>query len=471
MSLTNESSNRSFRGMSSSYSSNSRNIFSRPTVIDNTTIDYNLVVRKQFTVGERPEKDMNHTNYDDEMDPFTFQATLFPNMADFVDANIVQGDKLESDRLNATYWSDLGQDTFDNWGYFFIYDVAGGKYYFPLLKPINQFDGMIVSQTFYPGFGEFSFTISHGWLERGIFLMNISCSNQTFQFKFGTYGNFGSDGQEVTSNLTTLYDTNPIKTLYYHHLDNQDDQDEGEENETGLYSYFVPYNTADNATIPYTALYTDEGDVNSTITKTITNGIRIFYSKENDVKDFVINYLLTEGTDLSSSDINGNITSQGNILAYGSITSDNNVIAGQNILSQRDVLSARNIIANGFLLQRTTIEYLNDSDYTVPPALLPNTHFMSQATTGDKYFRLPSSTQLFNVIENAVSGSSFRFTINNINNSHKWFLDLEYTDLNAINLLSTEVNAGCIATFCVILLIGEGYDGILLQESYSISPL
>ena len=227
MSKTNEGANASFRGMSRPYplyAVKNTSVFRNVRVTDRTQVDNYLLVKRGAIVGGEVTKDMDNENYTEEFDPFNLQEVLFPGMADFIDENIVLGDKNEGDRLIASYWNDLGNDVFDDWGYFFLYDVEGGKYYFPLLNPQNLSDGIITTQNFNNVFDEgLNFTISHGWRAKGIFMMNISCSNAEFIFRFGAYGNFGSDGDENDYDVSTEYTYDGVtQTLFYHHHAEED---------------------------------------------------------------------------------------------------------------------------------------------------------------------------------------------------------------------------------------------------------
>ena len=449
MSIMNEGANRSFRGMSSAYSlypQKIKNIFTNVRVTGITRVDNNLLVKKALLVGGVVEKDMDHDNHDAEFDPFNLQDILFPGMADFSDENILQGDKSEGDRKIATYWNDLGNDVFDDWGYFFIYAVDQGKYYFPLLNPMNLADGEITEQTFETGFGELTFTIRHGWRERGIFMMDVSCSDSDFEFRFGAYGNFGSDGDENDYDMTATY--SDTKTLYYHHHAELGDDEEV------LYSYFIPYNDAENATKPYESLYSPEDtDDNSLITKVLTGGVKIFFAKENDVKDWVI----TEITDGDLNVGNGDIEAEGNITAQGNMICENNLYCDGTIL------------ARGMNLGRTNIVYMEDEDYNVPAYLFPNAHFISRPNTDDRYFRMPPSEQLVSAIPNCRPGTSFRFTINNNDNNveggYAWNFDFESTDISPVSVKNTTIPPGAIVTYCVVITDGEGPSGYLLQES------
>ena len=91
----------------------------------------NILSDDGFTIGKTVKKDMD------------YQSSFFPDMNDFINSNIVVGDKSGGDRLNASYWDDLGHDVFDDWGFFYIYDIESQKYYFPLFNPQNQSDGII----------------------------------------------------------------------------------------------------------------------------------------------------------------------------------------------------------------------------------------------------------------------------------------------------------------------------------------
>lgn len=233
----------------------------------------------EMVVGAEPEKDMDNENYTNELDPFDYQAEFFPGMADFVDENIVQGDKAEEDRMIASYWDDLGNDVFDDWGYFFLYDPASGKYYFPLLSPQNQEDGILSTQTFV-AFGR-TFTITHGWAAMGIFKLDISVAD-TLPFRFGAYGNMGSDGDEEKRSLIYLTTIDGLVRPIYYHLD----KERGDSEEI-LYSYFIPKSLSQNTSQPYRVKYND--DDMAMVTKELTSGLLVYFVKGVDTKVWVAN--------------------------------------------------------------------------------------------------------------------------------------------------------------------------------------
>ncbi len=162
-----------------------------------------------------------------------------------------------------------------------VYDVDSGKYYFPLIDPQNQADGVITTQTF-NAFGR-TFTIKQGYPVQGIFKFDISV-NDTKKFRFGAYGNMGSDRYEVIENLTYPY-TFSSTNLTLHYMKHQQD---GDNNEI-LYSYFIPKNVSQNSAITY--VYNNDEDRDSLISNEITNGLLVYFSKKNDVKEWVVNDL------------------------------------------------------------------------------------------------------------------------------------------------------------------------------------
>lgn len=130
--------NYSFRGLSRSlqtYSSrnallNHLKVKGESEFDDNVILKSNFYIRSSllqskntitddgFIIGGIVNKDMTNDEYTIEFDPNSFQSEFFPGMADFIDSNIVAGDKSSEDRLIASYWEDLRNDVFDDWGVF-----------------------------------------------------------------------------------------------------------------------------------------------------------------------------------------------------------------------------------------------------------------------------------------------------------------------------------------------------------------
>jgi hypothetical protein len=235
-----------------------------------------------FTIGENIDKDMDNTEYTSEFDP-QYYPQYFPGMSAFIDENIVAGDKTEEYRRIASYWDDWADDVFDDWGFFYLYDVESGKYYFPLFNPQNEDDGVLTTQTF-NAFGS-TFTITHGYPVQGIFKFDILVDNNK-PFKFGAYGDMGSDGDEVITHLTHSYVKNSTNlTLYY-----VKQEEEGDNYEI-IYSYFIPRKVSQNGTRTYDFYQEYDDDENSLMSKTVTNGLIVYFSKTNDVKEWVANDL------------------------------------------------------------------------------------------------------------------------------------------------------------------------------------
>lgn len=250
-------------------------IYSKNNITDGGFTIGNIVDK---TIGE-DNRGMANAGYSSIVNPNNYPQ-FFPDMAPFIEENIVSGDKGES-TLDASFWHDLGNDIFDSWGFFYLYDVNSGKYYFPLINPQNDVDGAFAIQTF-NAFGR-TFTIKHGWAVQGIFKFDISVAD-SLPFRFGAYGNMGSDGNQVTASLTQNYSIGGQNLTLYYHRDAEDGDDE-----EILYSYWIPKKTTENSSQTYNVYYDDE-DM-SMLSNTVTNGLIVYFAKTNDVKDWVINDL------------------------------------------------------------------------------------------------------------------------------------------------------------------------------------
>jgi hypothetical protein len=235
-----------------------------------------------FTIGEYIDKDMYDVDYTEELDPIEYPQYL-PYMSEFSDNNILQGDKSSNDRTNASTWGDWGDDIFDGWGYFYLYDVQSGKYYFPLFNPQNTDDGIINTQNFNV-FGR-TFIIKHGYPVQGIFKFEIFAQDNK-PFRFGAYGNMGYDSHGSTDDLSYNYSIGSTNLkLYYGYT-----QDNNHVPTERLFSYFIPKNVADNQIKTYD-MYKDGTDM-FIVSKPVTNGLIVYFSKSYDVNEWVTNDLL-----------------------------------------------------------------------------------------------------------------------------------------------------------------------------------
>ncbi len=192
------------------------------------------------------------------------------------------GTAIEEQEILTWSWHDWGDDIFDNWGNFYIFDVATKRYFFPNFDTSVVEDGELTTQTF-EAFGR-SYTITHGFVAQGIFKFDVSCSDDS-EFIFGGYGDMGSDDDTINTNLTQEYTLQgQTFTLYYNrNIEAEDDVER-------FFSYFVPYNPRLNTSKTYSDFLTNDDEL-SLFSVPVKHGITVYFSKKNDVKDWVINDL------------------------------------------------------------------------------------------------------------------------------------------------------------------------------------
>lgn len=230
-----------------------------------------------FTVGASITKDMNAT------------SSLVSVPAAILGDYIYPGPTVPP-TSSLQRWSDWQGDIFDGWGFFYLYDISSSKYYIPLLNPVNQSDGTISTQT-YTAFGNRLFTIKHGYPVQGIFKFDISV-NDDKEFVFGAYGDMGSDGTTQNTNLSSSYSIGSDNfTLYYNR------NTDGGATER-FYTYVIPYETDKNKSIiTYTKQNSGPGvqsaalEVYSFYSKNVKRGLLVYFSKTNDVRNWVVNDL------------------------------------------------------------------------------------------------------------------------------------------------------------------------------------
>lgn len=219
-----------------------------------------------LTTGSLITKDMTINSLG-----FTWPSGVFPSGS------------ISSTRTGSA-WPDWGDDIFDTgWGYFYIYDTTLARYYFFTLNTVNQADGVIVSQS--NTFGSRTFTIKHGYPIQGVYRFDISV-NDSNPFIFGGYGNMGSDTSTRNSNKSASFTKDGESyTLYYNHNSQSGTPTEA------FYSYFVPYEKDKNKNVRTFTASISGADYLSIYSVSASYGINVYFSKRNDVKDWVINDL------------------------------------------------------------------------------------------------------------------------------------------------------------------------------------
>lgn len=217
-----------------------------------------------YTVGTSINKDMGVSSWN-------YNSNGTPNGQSF--------------SLNASYWSDWGGDIFDSWGYFYLYDPAANNYLGLQFTTVNQPDGVFNTQNF--TFNGRVFSITQGYPVQGIFKFEIRV-NDDLPFVFGEAGNMGSDGATVNTNQSYNYTLQGVNlTLWYN--ENYQSNDPTER----FYSYYIPFSIEENSSVTYSK-YLDGVDNLYLYSVPCTNGLTVYHSKANDVKQWVV-YDLTFG--------------------------------------------------------------------------------------------------------------------------------------------------------------------------------
>jgi hypothetical protein len=186
-------------------------------------------------------------------------------------------------RTRRSYIQSWGDDIFNAWGFFYIYNPATGNYLSPVLQQINQADGTIATETF--TLDGRTFTIKHGYPAQGIYKFNITVNDEQ-TFIFGMDGNLGSNGSTSNMNMTQAYSKlDQNFTLHYNY--NVQTSVPSEK----FYTYFVPYERDQNLdTRPYLRfLYS--ADNLAMYTNPVKYGLNVYLAKQNDVNSWVINDL------------------------------------------------------------------------------------------------------------------------------------------------------------------------------------
>jgi hypothetical protein len=248
-----------------------------------------------FDIGDNLVKDMENRPYNQE-NIATVGLIIpipFPTGDETEQGNIVQGDKSTAEIYISSYWNDWDGDVFDGWGNFFFFNQSLEQYYFPLINPQNQPNGQLFRQIFNVSEWNQTFSMIQGWPVRGIFKFDISVEDPNFIFRFGAYGNFGSDSDSLNTLLTYPYTLNGNNlTLYYLYHRNAT-----KDTET-CYIYFIPKLIAQNNSLTFSGVddIINGVDYNFDVSVALKYGIIFYVSRGNDVKDWVINDLTTSST-------------------------------------------------------------------------------------------------------------------------------------------------------------------------------
>jgi hypothetical protein len=183
-----------------------------------------------------------------------------------------------------SYWPDWGDDIFDSWGFFYLYDVVENNYRAIVLTEMDSADGVQNTATF--SLNGVTYTVKYGYPVQGIFKFDVTSSDRNREFVFGFDGNLGSNGTTTNSNLSQAY-TLEEQSLNLHYNYNY----QGSLPSENFYTYFVPYERSKNkSTRPFVRyLYgTDNLALHSVGLK---KGVTVYISKQNDSKDWIINDL------------------------------------------------------------------------------------------------------------------------------------------------------------------------------------
>lgn len=184
-----------------------------------------------------------------------------------------------SQTIDADYWDDWGDDIFDAWGYFYLYDPSSSQYLGLSFNDRNQADGVFSTQVF--TLNGRNFTITQGYTVQGIFKFEIRVDDDQ-PFVFGEGGNMGSDGSTVNIDQSYSYTLDGTNlTLWYN-----ENYQNGNPNER-FYSYYVPFVVDENNSKTYVD-YLEGSDNLYLYSVECTNGITVYHSKQYDVKQWVV---------------------------------------------------------------------------------------------------------------------------------------------------------------------------------------
>jgi len=223
----------------------------------------NVTSANGFTVGTFADKTFTTSNR-------TTLAAYLPGNTDYTAAR--------------SYWTDWGDDIFDSWGFFYIYDPAFNNYRAIVLTDMDSADGVQNTATF--SLNSRTFTVKYGYPVQGIFKFDISVNDKNKDFIFGFDGNLGSNGTTINSNLAADYTLNDQSFKLHYNYNYQ-----GSNPSEKFYTYVVPYELSKNKATRSFTRHLYNIDNLALYTAPVKRGTTIYVAKQNYVKDWVINDL------------------------------------------------------------------------------------------------------------------------------------------------------------------------------------
>jgi len=184
---------------------------------------------------------------------------------------------------NRFIWPDWGNDVFDGWGTWYIYDENNKTAAHIKFSNTNGADGQIYEETVSNStFHGKSFRIRHGWVDQGIFRLDITCNDVNFVFSVGHWGNMGSDGsnqQFLLQSPGNVLTGSTNRNLFY--LTNQQTSSSNE-----IFSLYCIPKVVDqnvggwNSSRFYAGI--ESTDNLYMYVKSITHGVTFYYAKSLD---------------------------------------------------------------------------------------------------------------------------------------------------------------------------------------------
>ena len=199
------------------------------------------------------------------------------------------------------YFSDLGNDVYDNWGYFHL-SMPGGHYVRLDLSGGNQADGVFTEReqtyiyttpnpTFYIKFGH---PVANGWM-----LQVVCKSSPTQEFRLVCGGNMGSDSNTNVRNTSLQGNMYNGNSRYINARENCDSSSFSSEEQVRWWMVPLKY---DNTYFNYQDIgYGVSGDNHYIWSNMVTGGLTFYMSKGNDTNPS--HYWVLEDLDDESGNI------------------------------------------------------------------------------------------------------------------------------------------------------------------------